>query len=560
MTKEPKEIKGINRRNFLKGAAIGVGSVVMAGCAPKSVTTPVPATAAPAETSSESSLPENARPIPAAAAPANWDYETDVVVVGGGGAGMAAAITAVEKGAKVILLEKNSFCGGDSSCAMAFAVINSKAQERLGIPPSSIKEIIEGAGWGNFYTPDQTCGGEPGMARMVLERQGEVADWLESIGVIYESSAIFNVMPAGSVLMPVDPEAPDEGWYRLFPHNGAGITRVLAKHAGEVGVNIMLQTPAQALVVDSGKVIGVKATTQDGKDIFIKAKVTVLASGGYAANRDMINAYVPYRRTETQRAWCLPSQTGDGIRMAQGIGATIYGMDEIILWDGPVTQAKDGMDLNYNAASQLARQKTLTVNKKGERFFNEAGGTGIGYDYQAAQKMKQVDHTTFPIYDSTLVKAEDIIKNFIPTFCEYPIPGFDEQFEKYLADGTIIKADSIEELASKIGVDPQALKKTVDHYNEMCEKGSDDDFFKLAMYLHPIKTPPFYSVVEVAGACYQTFGGLLFNNQLQVLDEKQNPIPGLYAAGEVVSCFGSLSGSTTTGRMAGENAAAEAQA
>jgi fumarate reductase flavoprotein subunit len=558
--KKEEQSKSISRRNFLKGTATGAAGIAAAtmlgGCAPQTVATPATETQTPvaaAEGSVESALPEKARPIDAVTPPETWDYESDVVVVGGGGSGLAAAVTAAEKGATVTLLEKNSFCGGDTSCAMVLGVWGSKFQEKLGVTAELGAKTLD-----KLYFFNETSGNNAEMVRIIESRGGETADWLESIGVVYEPGPVNNVVPPGSALVAVDPEFPEEGYYRWWPHNAKGFTQAMNKEALRLGVNILLETPASALVTDAGKVVGVKATTKDGSEIYVKGKVTVLASGGYGANRDMLKAYVAPRRYESTRYWGLPSATGDGIRMAQGVGAAIYCMDELEVWDGPNIAASDGMDLNYTAASQLVRQKSLTVNKFGKRFFNESAGNNSGYVYQAAQKMAQLDHTTYTIFDANCIKKEDIIAKFMPTFCEFPIPEFEQQFEEQLANGTIMKADTLEDLAAQIGVDPQTFKETVDRYNEMCDKGEDTDFFKPAYYLHPLKTAPFYTAVEMGGSCYETFGGLMFDSQLRVLDEKRNAIPGLYVAGENAYCLNQLSRVIPGGRYAGENAATEA--
>lgn len=562
--KNMEQSKAITRRAFIKGSATGAAGIAAAtmlgGCAPQTVAPDIAETQAPSAASTdspvESALPEKARPIASVSAPGAWDYEVDVVVVGGGGSGLAAACAAAEKGVKVVLLEKNSFCGGDTSCAMVWGGTGSKFQIDAGIPDKPLNEKF----MDRLYYPNDTSGNNSDGVRMILEREAEVADWLQSIGVVFEPGPINNIMPPGAVIVPIDPEVPEEGYYRWWPHNAKGFTQAMNKEALRLGVEILLETPATALVTDAGKVIGVKATTKEGKDIYAKGKVTILAAGGYGANRDMLKAYVAPRRYESTRHWCLPSSTGDGIRMAQGIGAPIYAMDEIEVWDGPNPAAQDGMDLNYTTASQLVRQKSLTVNKLGKRFFNESAGLSTGYVYQAAQKMAQLDHTTYTLFDANCIKKEDIIAKFMPIFCEYPIPEWDKQFEEQLADGTIIKADTLEELATKIQVDPATLKATVDRYNEMCEKGEDADYFKPAYYLHPIKTPPFYTAVEMGGACFQTYGGLMYDEKLRVLGEDRTAIPGLYVAGENAYCLNTVMRVIPGGRIAGENAALEALA
>lgn len=555
----------ISRRDFLKGTATGAAGIaaasVLGSCAPKTTSNPEPQqTAASAEVAEEALLPEGARPIAPVTVPAKWDYEADVVVVGGGGSGLSSAISAAGKGAKVVVLEKNAFCGGDSSCAMIYGGSGSQFAEKLGIPTDTLANRVTH----KLYIPNDTAGVNAEMVRKLVEMEGPTADWLESIGVVFEPGPINNIIPPGAALVPIDPENQAEGYYRWWPHNAKGITQALNQEALKQGTNILTETPAAALVTDGGKVVGVKATNRDGADVFVKGKVVILASGGYGANRDMMKAYVAPRRYETMKHWCLPSTTGDGIRMAQGVGASVNAMEEILTWDGPAVNSKEGMDLNYTTASQLTRQKSLSVNKLGKRFFNEATGAWstetTGYDYQAAQKMAQQDATAFTLFDANCIKKEDIIAKFMPLMCEYPIPDWDKEFEEYLADGTILKADTIADLAAKMGVDAKTLQETIDRYNQMCEKGEDTDFFKDVYYLQPIQKAPFYAVESIGGACFQTYGGLIYDDQLRVLDEKWNPIPGLYVAGENGFCMNSLMRVLPSGRLAGENAAAEALA
>lgn len=561
--KKTDQSKSMSRRAFLKGTATSAAGIaaasVLASCAPKTVATPAAAPEAITTEETKVSLtPEKAQPILPVSSPESWDYEADVVVVGGGGAGMAAAITAVSKGASVVLLEKNSFCGGDSSCAMTYGGLGTQFSQKLGIPVDTYANRMVK----RLFIPNDTAGVNAEVARMLIEMEGETGDWLESIGVMFDPNPINNIIPPGAALVPIDPEAPEEGYYRWWPHNAKGITQALFAEATRVGVTVLMNTPASALVVDAGKVIGVKATNNEGVEVFAKGKAIILASGGFGANRDMIKAYVAPYRYESMRHWCLPSSTGDGIRMGQGVGAAIYGMNEILTWDGPNPSASEGLDLNYTTPSQLSRQKSLSVNKLGRRFFNEAAGGELpgatGYDYQAAQKMAQMDSTSFTLFDANCIKKEDIMKKFMPVLCEFPIPDWDAQFEKGLSDGSILQADSIEQLAEKMQIDPVELKTTVERYNELCAKGEDTDFFKPAYYLHALTTAPYYAVASVGGACFQTYGGLRYDNQLHVLDDKWNPIPGLFVAGENAHCMNTLMRVIPGGRIAGANAADEA--
>jgi fumarate reductase flavoprotein subunit len=204
----------------------------------------------------------------------------------------------------------------------------------------------------------------------------------------------------------------------------------------------------------------------------------------------------------------------------------------------------------YSAPNQLVRQKSLTVNNKGKRFFNESEYRGYYFSYQAAQTIAQPGHESATLFDANCIKRKDIIEKFNPWICEYPCNWFDDDFEKYLAQGVIKKADTVEELARKLGYPESELVATVKRYNELCKNGYDEDFFKQKQYLHPIKTPPFYAVKQIGGSCFNTWGGLVVDEGFRVLDDKHDPIHGLYAAGENVAGGASIAFVLPGGRLA----------
>jgi len=499
-------------------------------------------------------------PLPPAAVPSSWDYATDVIVVGGGGAGMAAAVSAGEKGAQVIVLEKNPGCGGDTATAMTMIsrTKNSKLHKRLGIEPIPLSQVFPMAS-ASFSNRNN---GE--VERLLLERDPETADWLEELGVIYETGPAAGT-PPGMFLTPINPEKPEDGYYPWFPYNAKGFIRVLEKRAHELGVQILKQTTATALVSRNGAVIGLAAKTKDGKTLHIKGKVSVLASGGFGANKAMLKKYVsPAMFSAIVNYIGLPSSAGDGIRMAQGVNAIVEGMDDLEMWDGGVTGVGEGPMAFYNAATQLVRQKSLTVNKLGKRFMDENLMFGHGHEIgpfkaNALQTARQKDHTSFTIHDSETVKKDFIINKFEAIACKYPCRWYERDFERRVKDGIIMKADTIKDLAGLMEIDPTILQETVDQYNRYCDKGEDPEFFKPASYLIPLRKPPFYAVKQVGGAIFNTWGGLVTNTKFQVLDKDWNPIAGLRVAGENAAYCASVVYALTSGRIAGEEAAKEAQ-
>ena len=501
-----------------------------------------------------------AKPLPPAAVPSSWDYATDVIIVGGGGAGMAAAVSAGEKGVQVIVLEKNPGCGGDTATAMTIVsrTRNSKFHNRLGIEPLPLSQVfaLSSAGFSNRNNGE--------VERLLLEREAGAADWLEDLGVIYETGPAAGT-PPGMFLTPVNPENPEDGYYPWFPYNAKGFIRVLEKRARELGVQILKQTTATALVSRKGAVIGVAAKTKDGKTLHIKGKVSVLAAGGFGANKAMLKKYVsPAMFSAVVNYVGLPSSAGDGIRMAQGVKAIVEGMDDLEMWDGGVTGVGEGPMAFYNAATQLVRQKSLTVNKLGKRFMDEDMMFGHGHEIgpfkaNALQTARQKDHTSFTIHDAETVKKDFIINKFEAIACKYPCRWFERDFERRVKDGTIMKADTIKDLAGLMKIAPVVLQETVDQYNRHCDRGEDPEFFKPAKYLMPLRKAPFYAVKQAGGALFNTWGGLVTNTKFQALDKDWNPIAGLRVAGENAAYCASVVYALTSGRIAGEEAAKEAQ-
>lgn len=554
--KPEKSCNQFTRRDFLKTSALGVGATAMVGLNPN-------AAVARQDQCLKDNAFRNANPMPALSAPQKWDYKTDVLVVGGGGAGLAATVQARENKADVILIEKNAFCGGDTSIAMVWeGLCGSDLQKKLGvpIPPLSARVMSEGSTSPDNYmsitAPNATSGRDPALVRQIMAHQADSIHWCQKHGVVFSENPVGGLPMAGLCHCPIDPKHPEEDWYRWAVHNGRGFTEALEKSARNLGAKILMEHPAIGLIKQGRKVIGACAKAYDGKKVFIKAKAVILTTGGFAANKDMLKKYCAPHRAEAVRPWSMDSATGDGIRMAQSLGATLRNMEDIEIWDGGALR-EHGSTTVYSAPNQLVRQKSLTVNKKAKRFFNESLYRGYYYSYQAAQTIAQMDMESFTLFDANCITKEDIIKKFHPTFCEYPCPWFEEQFDKYLKEGVIKQANSIKELARMLDLDPTELQKTVNRYNDLCKKGVDEDFFKETHYMHPIAKAPFYAVGQKGGSCFNTWGGLVLDEKFRVLDEEWNAIPGLYVAGENAAGGSSISFVIPGGRLAADSATEE---
>jgi fumarate reductase flavoprotein subunit len=514
-----------------------------------------PAIASVSGSKTDIALLQHADPIKPLPVPAKWDHEADIVVVGGGGAGLSAAVSATEHGAKVIVIEKNAFCGGDTSIAMCMdGMMGSRLQIKLGMKaPSLAQRVMTESDAIVFPSPES--GRNATLVRQVMESQADTANWLEDMGVVYSEKPVAGLPAPGIVHSPINPEKREDDWFGWHPHNARGFTEALEKRANTLGVVILKEHPAAGLICSNKHVVGIAARNADGKIVYLKAKAVLLATGGFGANRDMMKKYLSPERAEV-RYQGMPSATGDGIRMAQAIGAEIHGMDAMEIWSGGALR-EGGATTVYSAPNQLAIQKSLTVNKRARRFYSESVFRSVN-TYKGAQILAQPDQEAFTLFDANTIRKEDLLAKFHPMFAEYPCAWFDEQFEHYVKTGVIKKTDSIPELAKLLGIDPDQLVKTVNRYNELCDAKEDKDFFKEAYYMHPIRTAPFYGVGQKGASGFNTHGGLVVDDKFHVLDKQFNPIPGLFVAGENAAGGACIAYVLPGGRLAGRFAASEA--
>lgn len=523
-------------------------------------------------------------PIDPVDAPDEYDEVYDVVVAGAGGAGFTAALTIAERGHNVLLLEKNGYVGGDTQFTLGIYARNTPwqmevgdamvaqsngaltenpfvytdAREYLCLRPNAVaadgaKLYRDSSHLMAAYCPSPTFGRDIHVCATIMDLNPEVMNWLIEHGVAESHGAIGGMFP-GAGMCPCDPavQGQEDDWLSYAPYCGYGYFKDgLTPYAAELGMEVRLESPVTRLIWDGARVTGVVYTDKAGVEHTVGAKAVCLATGGFAANQDMIDKYVEPRRAAAVRTWSQPGATGDGIRIAQGLGAATRGMSEIEIWDGGVFRSMGPVG-GYTAPNQLVRQKSLSVNKVAKRYCNEAYYSGYFYSFNGAQTITQPDMTTFTLFDSTMISRADLIEKFKGEFCEYPLANFDEELPKYIEMGVVKKADTIAELAEQLGLDPARLEETVERYNEMCANQWDSDFFKDPEFLWPISEPPFYGVEQYGGTCFATWGGLVIDDTTRVLDEAWEPIAGLYACGE--QTFGGSSGGQVfpAGRLAGK--------
>lgn len=308
---------------------------------------------------------------------------------------------------------------------------------------------------------------------------------------------------------------------------GVGMTKPLTDKITELGGEVLVETPASELIVKDGEVVGVKAVNKDGDDITINAKAVILATGGFAASEDLMKEYHPFLKAGSMAHGGNKGNTGDGITMAKAVDSKLLFHDS-------------GIDLGVNSPTYYGYGEEYTglyVTPEGDRF---------------------MDETKFHFTRTRILM--DLGFNDIWAVTDQA----NDRVEASVKDGMAFKADSIEELAKLIEADPQKLETTINRYNKLSDKGNDEDYDKDPQFLNKIEGPTYYALKLSMGSS-GTIGGLVTTINGEVLDNDDQVIKGLYAAGEVASgqvLYKEYPGSGTAialylayGRQAGRTAA-----
>ncbi len=494
------------------------------------------------------------------------NLKADIVVIGGGGAGLPAAITAVEAGAKnVILLEKRRALGGNARRAIVMFAVESPAQKRIGETFTRDEVFREKMDFGSWTI-------DPRVVRTLVNTTSEIIEWLENKGLRFgwiTDHGFRGQYPKLSHLLSQNPEE------RL----GKRLIEVLAKVCRDVGVQILRETAAKKLLTDKkGKVNGVLAVKK-GKEIKIATKAAIIAAGGFTGSKEMLDKYLPAKGF---RLSLSAPYTGDGLLMAAEVGAII---------DDVITQPLIGPH-HYPYAAKTSslgqlihRPEVILINKHGERFCDEAFITRGGMHYGGNSLARQPDETCYALVDSetlrSMIKKKELYTEMDKFFVYGGSGGFEAKpgsgarttwFDKLYDDfkiddekGVAKIANTLDEIAQYIGTNPEVLKATIEQYNSYCDQGYDADFLKDKEFLLPLRTPPYYVVLGRQGYdC--TLGGIKINQFMEVINKQHYPISGLYAAGDNAgSCISSVyhmrhAGTTLSfaigaGYIAGKNAA-----
>lgn len=501
--KREKHSSGISRRQF-----IGVGAAIAAGAMTADQLFP--------------------RELRAVSIPKAWDQETEVLIIGTGYTGLAAAIEAHDAGSKVIILEKNPFVGGNSITASGgYNAVDPDRQKKQGIEDSVDLHYKQTLAGGDYR-------GEPEKVRYLVEHALEGIKWLENIGVEFEPT-VYTIV--GSLY----PRSHDP----IKHGRGAAIVKALKNQVDTRKIPILLQHKLTGIVREKPleeMVMGVEVE-EKGKKLYFKAKkAVILGTGGFSANVQFRSKYDP-RLTDEVPTTNVPTATGDATIIAEDMGGDVIGMDYIQL-----LIACNFFTKKYGSLSNLGIDSAVFVNTNGVRFVAEDQRR----DVMAEAILQQPKKLLLWIADDRCAKRYDA-----------------ETLERLVKEGLVFRANSLADLGlmlnGKFTIPPNTFLETVRKYNEGAIKGEDKEFGKKVTNLKPVEQPPFWASPTQAGV-HHTMGGLRTKGATgQVLDRHGNVIPRLYAAGEGtggVHGTNRLGGNATAacilfGRAAGRNASAE---
>jgi succinate dehydrogenase/fumarate reductase flavoprotein subunit len=509
----------ISRRSFLKATAAGIGSATLGGLG---------------AVKAEATQPDQVK---------KWDDEAGVVVLGIGAAGLMTAITAFDQGSDVLILEKapEEHAGG-----------NTRVSGQGYWCPADTDNAVEyqKALSDGFPIPDE-------VTEVFHKHSIHVTEWLTEMGADMRT-----IQTKGEY-----PEFPGGAEYVCWSKKGNGYQRLwllLMENAFEKRkVRVLYETPAVELIRDvkTGEVRGVVAENK-GKKIYVKAKKAVaLCTGGFENNQEMIRDYLGMPCGYPKGS---PYNTGDGIRMAMAIGADLWHMDNQA---GPDFNFRiPGKDWAFGYSFSPPGHGWIWIAKDATRFTNETYFTKHGkIPFHGIYIPVPTPLPVHCVFDETMRKSGPLYPHeyFFCWWHDMEKYKWSEDSSYEIEQGWIIRADTLKELAEKIGKNPDTLEKTVSTWNKSCSDGNDSEFERDPKRMAPIQTPPFYAA-EFVPAFTNTQGGPRRNSKAQVLDTNREPIPRLYSAGELGALYswhyqggGNILECLVFGRIAGEQTAAE---
>ena len=458
--------------------------------------------------------------------------DADVVVVGAGGAGMTAAITAAAEGKSVVIVESQPMVGGNSvratggmNAGKTVYQDENEFGESAGVE-KTLKTAAEkyadnetitalaktvSEQWAAYQANptgyfdsvelmelDTMIGGkginDPELVETLCANSADAIDWLDEHGITLHNVSSFGGASVKRIHRPVNAEGKTVSV-------GSYMIPLLEENCKKAGVQILLNTTANEILTDAnGAAVGVKATGSTGETVTVNAKAVVLTTGGFGANLDMVVKYKPeLKGFMTTNAAGIQ---GQGIEMAQAIGAATVDMDQIQIH--PTVEANTAALITEG----LRGDGAILINEEGQRFIDEVGTR----DVVSAAEIAQTGSYSWLVVDQAMADASSVIQG-------------------YIKKGYTVTGSTYEELGKAMGVDAAAFAETMEKWNGYVEAKNDPDFGRTS-FANPLNTAPYYAVKVTAGV-HHTMGGLKINANTEVLNEKGEVIPGLFAAGEV---------------------------
>lgn len=529
------ETEGVGSQAIAKmpGEIAESGSIAVDGVSGATVTsTAIKEAAAAALTAAGLNPDDYKTAVENNAAAEDSTVEADVVVVGAGGAGMTAAITAAGEGKSVVILESQSMVGGNSvratggmNAGKTVYQDENEFGESAGVE-KTLKTAAEkyadnetitalaktvSEQWAAYQANptgyfdsvelmelDTMIGGkginDPELVETLCENSADAIDWLDEHGITLHNVSSFGGASVKRIHRPVNAEGKTVSV-------GSYMIPLLEENCEKAGVKMMLDTTATEILTDAnGAAVGVKATGASGETVTVNAKAVVLATGGFGANLDMVVKYKPeLKGFMTTNA---PGIQGQGIEMAQAIGAATVDMDQIQIH--PTVEANTAALITEG----LRGDGAILINEEGQRFIDEVGTR----DVVSAAEIAQTGSYSWLVVDQAMADASSVIQG-------------------YIKKGYTVTGATYEELGKAMGVDAAAFAETMEKWNGYVEAKNDPDFGRTS-FANPLNTAPYYAVKVTAGV-HHTMGGLKINANTEVLNEKGEVIPGLFAAGEV---------------------------
>ena len=529
------ETEGVGSQAIAKmpGEIAESGSIAVDGVSGATITsTAIKEAAAAALTAAGLNPDDYKTAVEKDAAAEDSTVDADVVVVGAGGAGMTAAITAAAEGKSVVILESQSMVGGNSvratggmNAGKTVYQDENEFGESAGVE-KTLKTAAEkyadnetitalaktvSEQWAAYQANptgyfdsvelmelDTMIGGkginDPALVETLCSNSADAIDWLGEQGITLHSVSSFGGASVKRIHRPVDAEGKTLSV-------GSYMIPLLEENCQKAGVQMMLNTTAtEILTDDNGAAVGVKATGASGETVTVNAKAVVLATGGFGANLDMVVKYKPeLKGFMTTNA---PGIQGQGIEMAQAIGAATVDMDQIQIH--PTVEANTAALITEG----LRGDGAILINEEGQRFIDEVGTR----DVVSAAEIAQTGSYSWLVVDQAMADASSVIQG-------------------YIKKGYTVTGATYEELGKAMGVDAAAFAETMEKWNGYVEAKNDPDFGRTS-FANPLNTAPYYAVKVTAGV-HHTMGGLKINANTEVLNEKGEVIPGLFAAGEV---------------------------